>query len=626
MDLLNIYLEIDSYINNEEKDNFNDNALPNESIIENMLKEITIGENGNISLNEFIMKFKIKYRKQLISKLDNHKQGYISFPEFISKIINIYGTNIDLNYKLCAQYLYTKYIKNPDKIRQYIIKKANASSIKEYISYKTTYNNFMFAFSNNKILFETFYMIYKEKKGKHNGMLKLSNFEQFIIINNNIITQEKNEPINDENIIGILSKYMITIKELINLIDIEQSYLDKNFIIKENYIRNILKTDFEFKNKDIDITCQTFNEGEDKFNLRKFFLYENKDIINYDIILYDEILPKIRKKIKKSKINSYKEYKLKVFNNIDYLDICELFSKFNKLYKISLYNCLLIMKNETFFSTEKFFTETNLKDEFKIKDFELGLKLALNKLNNFFKIHKDKIKAFKEFDLNRDGKLSPDEFITALNSLENLDLNDNQKYKILNVIDTNKDGNIDINEFLKFIKNLDANDKGEINNINSTLFKNKIDLNDIPSIESQEISNTDKTQIQNNINYNKNKLKQNNNTLLNYIIILQENILYKKDNDSIEQEFINESQNNEIISEKKFKNILKKKLVGIKKNNLNKLLQMINKNEENKENENGKINYKNFLKNLINFKFENNIKIKNKKDSDNEDIILPKIN
>ena len=29
---------------------------------------------------------------------------------------------------------------------------------------------------------------------------------------------------------------------------------------------------------------------------------------------------------------------------------------------------------------------------------------------------------------------------------------------------------------------------------------------------------------------------------------------------------------------------------------------------------------------LINFKFENNYKIKNKKDSDNEDIILPKIN
>ena len=127
-------------------------------------------------------------------------------------------------------------------------------------------------------------------------------------------------------------------------------------------------------------------------------------------------------------------------------------------------------------------------------------------------------------------------------------------------------------------------------------------------------------QIQNNINYNKNKLKQNNNVLLNYIIILQENILFKKDADSIEKEFINESSNNAIISEKKFKNILKKKLANIKNENLNKLIDLINNNNENKENVNGKINYQNFLKNLINFRFENI------KDSDNDDIILPKIN
>ena len=145
-------------------------------------------------------------------------------------------------------------------------------------------------------------------------------------------------------------------------------------------------------------------------------------------------------------------------------------------------------------------------------------------------------------------------------------------------------------------------------------------MNEIPSIESQEISNTDQNQIQNNINYNKNKLKQNNNVLLNYIIILQENILFKKDTDSIEKEFINESSNNAIISEKKFKNILKKKLANIKNENLNKLIDLINNNNENKENVNGKINYQNFLKNLINFRFENI------KDSDNDDIILPKIN
>ena len=616
-DLLNIFL---SNTNIKEKGNFNDNALPTESMLENILKITNLGENGNISLNEFIMKFDIKFRKQLISKLDINKQGFISFPEFINKIINIYGTDIDLNYKLCAQYLYMKYIKSPDKIRKFIIKKANVASIKEYIEYKTAYNNFMFAFCNNKILFETFFMIYKEKKGKHVGMLKLTNLEQFVIINNNLNTEENNEISNKKNIKNILSKYMLTIKELINQIEPEQSNLDKNFTISENYIRDLLKTKFNFISQDIDLICSNFNEEEEKFNIRKLFLYENEDIKNYDIILYDEILPKIRKKINKSKINSYKEYKLKIFNNIDYLDISELYSKFNKLYNISLYNCLLIIKEENYFSTEKFFSETNLKDEFKVKDIELGLKISLNKLNEFFKNNKDKIKVFKEFDLNRDGKLSKDEFVTALNSLENLELNDNQKYKILNLIDTNKDGNIDINEFLKFIKNLDLNSNNinNTNNINSTLFKKKVNFVDIES--------DDKTQIQKNINYNKNKLKQNgNNALLNYVIILQENILYKKDNDSLENEFKKESQNSELISEKKFRNILKKKLVNIKKENLNKLIELIynEKDDENKENESGKINYQIFLKNLINFKFN---KEKNIKAKDNEDIILPNIN
>ena len=147
-------------------------------------------------------------------------------------------------------------------------------------------------------------------------------------------------------------------------------------MIKENYIRNLLETKLGFIDKDIDLICKSFNAEEGKFNLKKLFLYENDDIKKYDNILNDEIIPKIRNKIKRSQINSYKEYKLKIFNNVDYLDICELFSKFNTLYNISLYNCLLLMKNEQFFFTDKFFTETNLKDEFtfKTKDFLFFLK------------------------------------------------------------------------------------------------------------------------------------------------------------------------------------------------------------------------------------------------------------
>ena len=481
----------------------------------------------------------------------------------------------------------------------------------------------MFAFCNNKILFETFYMIYKEKKGKHVGMLNLSNLEQFIIINNRLSSQNATEMSNNIIIKEILTKKMINIKDIINNINIEKSNLDKNFTIKENYIRNLLKTKFKLIKVDIDLICQTFNSEEDKFDLKKFFLYENEDLKKYDIILYDEILPEIKEKIKKSKIYSYKEYKLKVFNNIDYLDICELYSKFNELYDISLYNCLLLMKEETFFSTEKFFSETNLKEEFKIKDIEPSLKLTLIRLNEFFKKNNDKIKVFKEFDLDRNGKLSSDEFITALNSLDNLNLNDNQKYKILNLIDINKDGKIDINEFIKFINNLknNINNEGEIN-INSTLFKKKISINNNTSSEVDQ-SNiiTERSQIQNNINYNKNILKKNNDIFLNYIIILQESLF----NDSLEKELNKKDSNNKgIISEKIFKNIIKNKLVNIKMKNLQKIIDLANKginNEENKENEIGIINYKNFLKNLSNYRFNNKLN-----QSDNEDVILPKIN
>ena len=227
--------------------------------------------------------------------------------------------------------------------------------------------------------------------------------------------------------------------------------------------------------------------------------------------------------------------------------------------------------------------------------------------------------------------ISSDEFITALNSFENLNLNDSQKYKILNLVDTNNDGIIDINEFIKFVNDLknNINEEGEIN-LNSILFKKKLNLN-INKIMKSEGSQsnliTDRSQIQNNINYNKNILKQNNDIFLNYIIILQEDLLYKNDNDNIEKEFKNEDPVNKgIISVKKFKNILKKKLLNIKNDIINKFIELANKgikNEDNKENKTEKINYQNFLINLASFKFNQN---DNVKQSTNEDIILPKIN
>ena len=456
-DLLNGYFELDNnYKFNDilEKEEVSGDLFPDKDVVEKVMKTINLGKKGYISINEFIMRFKRNYRKKLLAKIDKNKKGFISFSEFIKNCIKIYGINIDLNYKLCAQYLFKKYIKNPNKIQKYLLDKTNLLNINSYLSYEKTYNYFMFAFCNNKFLFESFYLIYKEKRGKYMNMINLKSIEQFILVNNKDFIHTKiNKNISDENINDILHKKMISIKDIINHLNVIQSGLEKNFLIKEKYFRSILKIKLNLIDKDINTICNLFKVDEESFDLKKFFLYENEDIKKYDIILHDEILPKIKNKISKSEYKSYKEYKLKVFNNIDYLDICQLYSKFNNLYGITLYNCLLLMKNEQFFSTEKFFTENNLKNEFQCKDYEPGLKLALSRLNDFFQKNNDKIKVFKDFDLDKNGKLSSEEFIIALNSFEDLNLNDSQKYKILNIIDINKDGKIDIQEFIKFINN-----------------------------------------------------------------------------------------------------------------------------------------------------------------------------
>ena len=623
IDLLDGYFEYD--INNIINDNgIDEDILPDRIIIEKVIKDINLGEKGLLSINEFIMKFNKKYRKKLLEKLDKDKKGVISLSEFIKNCIEIYGTEIDLNYKLCAQYLFKKYIKNPKKIQKYLLDKTKSTNIYSYISYKKTYNYFMFAFCNHKLLFETFYLIYKEKKGKNINMMNLRSIEQFIIINNKL-ELNKFEIQSNRTIKDILHKKLMTIKNIINQINVIQSGLQKNFLIKEKYFKTMLQTKLNFIEKDINVIYSFFkDEEEEKFNLKKFFLYENNDIKKYKIILNDEILPNIRKKIKNSKYNSYKLYKSKIFNNIDYLDIYELYMKFNNLYGISLYNCLLLMENEQFFSTEKFFTENNLKNEFQCTDYEPSLKLALSRLNDFFKKNNDKIKVFKEFDLDRNGKLSSEEFIIALNSLENLNLNDCQKFKILDIIDINKDGKIDIQEFIKFINNIEntINENGEITpSINFKKKKIRIKENEIENNNMVE-----KNLIKNNINYNKNILRQNeDNDFLNYIIILQEDLLKNEDETLIKEFQIEDPVNKGFISVKKFKNILKKKLLNIKGGKIEKLISLANfglKEESNKEDETKVIYYHNFLKNLSEFRFDK----KGSNESTQNNIYLPKIN
>ena len=176
-----------SEINEEEEEKNSeeeDLGLPDKTTLENALKLINLGKKGNISMNELLLKIKKGYRKSLSEKIDKRHLGYITFPNFISKCRKIYGIDINLNYKLCAQYLYKVFIIDPSQVQNFILQKTKKTNINTYLDKKEIYNDFMFAFCNDKFLFESFYLVYCEKKGKQKNKLNLNSMLLFICTNN----------------------------------------------------------------------------------------------------------------------------------------------------------------------------------------------------------------------------------------------------------------------------------------------------------------------------------------------------------------------------------------------------------------------------------------------------------
>ena len=539
-------LQIETFLNEDnnkankkDDDNEEENlGLPDKTIVENALKLINLGKKGNLTMSELLLKMKKGYRKTFSEKIDKKQEGFISFPNFIKKCRKIYGTEINLNYKLCAQYLYQVYILSPTKVKEFILQKASKTNINAYLDKSEIYNNFMFAFCNDKYLFEAFYLIYSEKKGKYKNKLNLNSMLLFIYTNNPDLkslenglrfnnNKDKIDSISKKRvIIDILDKKITNVREIIENINFTNSKLQKNYSISEKYINTLLQTHFIFIDDETEEICNYFRQEEGKFDLKKFFEFDPNNERNRNIILEDDILPRIQNHISKSVYKSYKEYKKKFFKT-DYLDICELYTIFNKLYNISLYQCLLIILGykEQYLSIESFFKDNNLKNSFPNKDFDPTLKLAILRLNEYIEENykdkkQDKLKIFKGYDINKDGILSSEEFITALNSLKGLNLNDSQKYKLYNFADKNKDGKINAKEFLDLIKHIKnyINEEGELNAplpANSIIDENNNKY--IPKILDKDIST-----IKLNDKFNKKKLKNlKKNTFLVCVVKLQ---------------------------------------------------------------------------------------------------------
>ena len=295
MNKINYLLANDNSINNEKDENDDDNdnseeenlGLPDKTTLENAIKLINLGHNGIVSMNELLLKLKKGYRKSLSKKIDKKQEGYISFPNFIKICRKIYGTEINLNYKLCAQYLYKVFIKSPDQVKNFILKKACQTNINTYLDKNEVYNNFMFAFCNDKFLFENFYLIYNEKKGKYKNKLNLNSFLLFIYSNNlELKSLEANLRFNNNNnnkeqidsrnkkkvIIDILDKKLTNIREIIENINYNSSKLQKNFSISEKYFNTLLQTHFNFNDDESEEICNYLRKEEWKFDIKKIIL------------------------------------------------------------------------------------------------------------------------------------------------------------------------------------------------------------------------------------------------------------------------------------------------------------------------------------------------------------------
>ena len=654
-DKIDVFLQVDSDINiennnnkninrkddddNEEKENL---GLPDKATLENALKLINLGKKGNVSMNELLLKMKKGYRKSFSEKIDKKQEGFISFPNFIKKCRKIYGTDINLNYKLCAQYLYKVYILSPNKVKEFILQKTNQKNMNTYLDKNEIYNDFMFAFCNDKFLFETFYLIYCEKKGRNKNKLNLNSMLLFIATNNPDLKSLENslrfnnnkDKIDSTNkkrvIIDILEKKITNVREIIENINFSNSKLQKNFSISEKYINTLLQNHFNFKDDESEEICNYFRLEDGKFDLKKFYEFDPNNERNRNIILEVDILPRIQNHISKSVYKSYKEYKKKIFKS-DYLDICELYTIFNKLYNITLYQCLLIILGykEQYLSIESFFKDNNLKNCFPNKDFDPTLKLAIIRLNEYIEENykdkkQDKLKIFKGYDTNKDGILSSEEFITALNSLKGLNLNDSQKYKLYNFADTNKDGKINAKEFLELIKHIKnyINEEGE-QNAPLPAYSVVKDENKkyIPKLLEKDISS-----IKLNYKFNKKKVKHlKNNTFLKSIIKLQEDLINNYYNEEcMENDFLIADKDDEgYVDENVFKIILQKRLFSVDEEIYKLFIKLCeddendNKNnidnEEEKDNidRNKTINYKIFLNKVANYKIKDDKKEEN---------------
>lgn len=619
--------------------------MPTIKEVETVLSQIKLGLYGKIAIADFTRKFNINNKKLIMNlawAIDKYKIGYVDYIDFINELRKIYGSNINLNVKLCAIYMFREFIFKWDNIDGWLISKAKSKDIDAYISHDIAYNLFISYFGYDKILFETFYQKYREKKGQYNGMLNLLLLSIFIKENNSeempkeLLMKRENEEEEkeeteikiakpevvlspEENIKLILSKFDKTIpmKNSVNLLKMQNIDLNTNCTISRRVYQQFLTSTLKFDIKDIKAIISYFKiENEERlFDLRNYVELIQMYCPRSKCDIISNIIPKLRQEIQMSSIKSFKAFVQKYFNK-DSLDITEL-APCLESFKLSLYECIVLMRQEDYISINDLFTEFGLKAYFKSTELDISLKSILKKLSEFFESHKDKLKLFKQYDLDKNGYIAPDEFITALNTIKEIEINDKQKMSILKIADKDKNGYINPKEFLLFIKTIKTNDTNQqdenmdVSNMNfqptqsANLPKVPIAFNKLyrKILSLTAVSRT-------NLNYNQNIYNKIKDNFLKHMLTLQEDLVYNADNyGSMHDDFLYVDEKREgVVPYTLFSLIIKKRLNYIEKDVGDKMIEFAHlklaKDVKEKNVSNQTISYDNFLQNLMDYRFD----------------------
>ena len=248
------------------------------------------------------------------------------------------------------------------------------------------------------------------------------------------------------------------------------------------------------------------------------------------------------------------------------------------------------------------------------------MKITLKTLSNVLQREKDTYKLFKSYDLNNDGVINKEEFLYILNNLKDSKLNDSQKISIIKIADKNRDDSINYQEFMEFLELLkdETNLEEKIINNNKSEFIEKIVLDMKKLKESVEHNKRNLGEV------SKDKFKSN-------LFSLQEEF-YNQFNDynNLESEFskLDFSNGEFLISNENFISILQNKCENfeeIKEKLINFSFENVDSKMKKKLTSNENINYKEFLLNLISFKYgksKEELLLKKKQEDDTKRKIL----